>query len=127
MQQSGDVPDHDGWHLQWLDNGGSGGGVPGRHPDIHGNSWGAPEGHSESYGVTPENNLFLKPEKCEFEKSEVEYLGVIISQNSTVIYTPPHVLAESAQTDQTPHGLWAVRAFSTQTSSESVRIDSDSA
>ena len=28
------------------------------------------------------NNLFLKPEKCEFEKIEVEYLGVIISQDS---------------------------------------------
>ena len=28
------------------------------------------------------NNLFLKLEKCEFEKTEVEYLGVIISQNS---------------------------------------------
>ena len=25
------------------------------------------------------NNLFLKPEKCKFEKTEVEYLGVIIS------------------------------------------------
>jgi hypothetical protein len=29
-----------------------------------------------------ENKLFLKPEKCDFEKTEVEYLGVIISQNS---------------------------------------------
>jgi len=28
------------------------------------------------------NNLFLKNEKCKFEKTEVEYLGVIISQNS---------------------------------------------
>jgi len=28
------------------------------------------------------NNLFLKPEKCKFEKTEVEYLRVIISQNS---------------------------------------------
>jgi len=28
------------------------------------------------------NNLFLKPEKCKFEKTEVEYLGVIMSQNS---------------------------------------------
>jgi len=28
------------------------------------------------------HNLFLKPKKCEFEKTEVEYLGVIISQNS---------------------------------------------
>jgi len=28
------------------------------------------------------NNFFLKPEKCKFEKTEVEYLGVIISQDS---------------------------------------------
>jgi len=31
------------------------------------------------------NNLFLKPEKCKFEKTEVEYLGVIISHNSIKI------------------------------------------
>ena len=29
-----------------------------------------------------QHNLSLKPEKCEFEKSSVEYLGVIISHNS---------------------------------------------
>jgi len=29
-----------------------------------------------------ENHLFLKPDKCEFEKTKVEYLGVIISHNS---------------------------------------------
>jgi hypothetical protein len=29
-----------------------------------------------------ENKLFLKPEKCDFEKTEVEYLGVIISEDS---------------------------------------------
>jgi len=28
------------------------------------------------------HKLFLKPEKCEFKKTEVEYLRVIISQNS---------------------------------------------
>jgi len=28
------------------------------------------------------HNLFLKPKKCKFEKTKVEYLGVIISQNS---------------------------------------------
>ena len=28
------------------------------------------------------NNLFLKPKKYEFEKTEVEYLGVIISQDT---------------------------------------------
>ena len=29
-----------------------------------------------------EHKLFLKPEKCDFEKTEVEYLGVIISEDS---------------------------------------------
>jgi hypothetical protein len=28
------------------------------------------------------HKLFLKPEKCDFEKIEIEYLGVIISHNS---------------------------------------------
>jgi hypothetical protein len=32
-----------------------------------------------------ENKLFLKPDKCEFEKTRVEYLGVIISHNSIEI------------------------------------------
>ena len=27
-----------------------------------------------------ENNLFLKPEKCEFNKARVEYLGMIIEE-----------------------------------------------
>jgi hypothetical protein len=29
-----------------------------------------------------QNGLFLKPDKCEFEQEEVEYLGVIVSHNS---------------------------------------------
>ena len=33
-------------------------------------------------GILQENNLFLKPEKCEFEKTEIEYLRVVISENS---------------------------------------------
>ena len=28
-----------------------------------------------------ENNLYLKPEKCEFEKEEIKYLGVIVGKN----------------------------------------------
>ena len=29
-----------------------------------------------------QNSLFLKPEKCEFEKTSIEYLGVVVSQDS---------------------------------------------
>jgi hypothetical protein len=28
-----------------------------------------------------DNNIFLKPEKCIFEKNEMEYLGVIVSKD----------------------------------------------
>jgi hypothetical protein len=28
-----------------------------------------------------EHKLYLRPEKCEFEKTRIEYLGVIISHN----------------------------------------------
>jgi RNase H-like domain found in reverse transcriptase/Integrase zinc binding domain/Reverse transcriptase (RNA-dependent DNA polymerase) len=31
------------------------------------------------------HNLSLKPEKCEFEKTSVEYLGVVISQDSVIM------------------------------------------
>ena len=29
-----------------------------------------------------EHNLYLKPEKCKFERTEVEFLGTIISENT---------------------------------------------
>lgn len=32
--------------------------------------------------IFQENKLFLKPKKCEFERTEIEYLGVIISHNA---------------------------------------------
>ena len=31
--------------------------------------------------IMEENDLFLKPEKCEFEKLKVDYLGYLISHN----------------------------------------------
>jgi len=31
--------------------------------------------------VLKENKLFLRPEKCEFCKQQIEYLGLIISEN----------------------------------------------
>jgi hypothetical protein len=33
-------------------------------------------------GKLQENQLFLKPEKCEFDQSEIEYLGVIVGNNN---------------------------------------------
>lgn len=32
--------------------------------------------------ILKENNLFLKPKKCKFEKEEIDYLGVIIRANN---------------------------------------------
>ena len=32
--------------------------------------------------ILQEHKLFLKPDKCEFEKTKVEYIGVIVSHNS---------------------------------------------
>ena len=31
--------------------------------------------------ILADNNLYLKPQKCQFEVVEVEYLGVIISED----------------------------------------------
>jgi len=31
--------------------------------------------------VLKENKLFLHPEKCEFYKQQIEYLGLVISEN----------------------------------------------
>ena len=46
----------------------------------------SPEQHREVMRrvlkLLKENQLFLKPDKCEFEQTKVEYLGVIISYNS---------------------------------------------
>jgi hypothetical protein len=30
--------------------------------------------------ILADNNLYLKPEKCEWEKTRVDYLGVVISE-----------------------------------------------
>jgi len=35
--------------------------------------------------VLKENKLFLHPEKCEFYKQQIEYLGLVISENEVSI------------------------------------------
>ena len=35
--------------------------------------------------ILTDNNLYLKPQKCQFEVTEVEYLGVIIREDSIAI------------------------------------------
>ena len=35
--------------------------------------------------VLKENKLFLRPEKCEFCKQQIEYLGLVISENEVSI------------------------------------------
>jgi transposase InsO family protein len=54
------------------------------------------------------NKLYLKPEKCEFEKPSVEYLGLIVSHNQ-VSMDP--VKLEGVRTWPTPKTVREVRGF----------------
>ena len=58
--------------------------------------------------IMEENDLFLKPEKCEFEKTKVEYLGYLISQN--LIEMDPKKLAGISDWPA-PKNLRQVRSF----------------
>lgn len=55
-----------------------------------------------------ENDLFLRPEKCEFEKTEIEYLGLIIRQGE-VAMDPVKVKAVTEW--PAPRNLKEVRSF----------------
>jgi hypothetical protein len=58
--------------------------------------------------VLEENDLYLKPEKCEFEKREIEYLGFIIGPNR--ITMDPKKLAGISDWPS-PKNLHQVRLF----------------
>ena len=45
--------------------------------------------------ILEQNDLYLKPEKCEFEKEEIEYLGVIVGHNT--LHMDPKKLAAVAE------------------------------
>jgi hypothetical protein len=52
--------------------------------------------------------LFLKPEKCEFEKTTVEYLGVIVSHNTLAV---DPIKAAAIREWPTPRKLKEVQEF----------------
>ena len=70
------------------------------------------EGHceivKEVLRILQENELFLKPEKCSFEKDHIDYLGIIVG-NGTVKMDPKKV--ESVQNWPTPEKKRDVQSF----------------
>ena len=58
-----------------------------------------------------ENNLYLKPKKCEFEKEEIEYLGVIVGKNH--LQMSPKKLQGIADwpVPKTPTDVWQFLGF----------------
>ncbi len=67
----------------------------GRHPCVRGNPGGTQSGHPDCPGTTSgKHKLYLKAEKCEFEREQIEYLGLIISHNK-VAMDPVKVAAGS--------------------------------
>jgi hypothetical protein len=58
--------------------------------------------------ILQDANLYLKLEKCEFEKSEIEYLGLIISEGQAAM---DPVKVDGVRSWPTPRKLRDVRAF----------------
>jgi hypothetical protein len=58
--------------------------------------------------ILQENELFLKPEKCEFEQREVEYLGVIVG-NGKIQMDP--IKVEGVRQWATPRNIKDVQSF----------------
>ena len=54
------------------------------------------------------NDLYLKPQKCQFEQAEVEYLGVIISEDSIAM---DPIKVQGVKNWKRPTTLKEVRAF----------------
>jgi hypothetical protein len=58
--------------------------------------------------ILKDNDLYLKPEKCEFEKNHIEYLGLIISHRHTEM---DPVKVAGIQDWPTPKKVKDVQAF----------------
>ena len=55
-----------------------------------------------------EHDLYLRPEKCEFEKSEIEYLGLVVREGEVAM---DPVKVEAVTSWPTPKNLKDVRGF----------------
>ena len=55
-----------------------------------------------------ENDLFLKPEKCEFKKEEIEILGMVIGEKGVKMDTPK---VEAIMSWPTPKCVKDIQAF----------------
>ena len=55
-----------------------------------------------------QNDLYLRPEKCEFERSSIEYLGLVIGEGE--VRMDP-VKVEAVKDWQTPSTLRELRSF----------------
>jgi hypothetical protein len=58
--------------------------------------------------ILQENELFLKPEKCEFEQREVKYLGVIVG-NGKIRMDP--IKVEGVRQWATPRNVKNIQSF----------------
>src|SRR6201986_736164 len=62
--------------------------------------------------ILRENHLYLKPEKCDFEENSVDYLGMIIGQD-TIMMDPKKIKAvEAWPTPNTKRDLQSFIGFS---------------
>ena len=58
--------------------------------------------------ILANNDLYLKPQKCQFEVAEVEYLGVIISEDRIAM---DPIKVNGVKNWKQPTTLWELRAF----------------
>ena len=58
-----------------------------------------------------ENDLYLKPEKCKFEKEEIEYLGVIVGRNHLKMSPKKLQGIVDWPTPRTPTDVWRFLGF----------------
>ena len=61
--------------------------------------------------ILEQNKLYLKPEKCEFEKKEIEYLGVIIGQNTLCMNPKKLKGVADWPTPKNPTNVWQFLGF----------------